>query len=78
MSTEQTPNPPELSKRIKLLIETLKKEEDRLRQKANFCNEHKFSLEEKWIRQKINTISEIRFEVELLESKNEFRPRFDF
>jgi len=67
-----------ISERIKLMIETLRKEEDRLRQKSNFCSEHKFYEEEKWIRQKVKVISEIRFEMELLESKNEFCPRFNF
>jgi len=67
-----------LSNNVDKMVEVLKEKETELRQKANFCREHKFSKEEEWLRMKYQIVNEIRFEVELLKSENEFRPRFDF
>jgi len=67
-----------LSQNVDKLVDVLKQKETDLRQKANFCKEHKFTKEEEWLRMKYQIVNEIRFEVELLKSKNEFRPLFDF
>jgi hypothetical protein len=68
----------EESKRLQLLAERLKEQESILRNKAAFCNEHKFHREEEWIRQRLNIIQEIRFEVELIETAREYDPKFYF
>ena len=68
----------DLSKNVDKLVEVLKEKEAGLRQKANFCREHKFTKEEEWLRMKYQIVNEIRFEVELLKSENEFRPLFNF
>jgi len=67
-----------LSQNVDKLIEVLKQKETDLRQKANFCKEHKFTKEEEWLRMKYKIVNEIRIEAELLKSDNEFRPWFDF
>ena len=67
-----------LSKNVDKMIEVLKQKESDLRQKANFCKEHKFTKEEEWLRMKYQIVNQIRFEVELLKSENEFRPLFEF
>ena len=67
-----------LSKNVDKFVDALKKKEDDLRQKVNFCREHKFTKEEDWLRMKYQIVNEIRYEVELLKSEKEFRPLFDF
>lgn len=68
----------DLSKNVDKLVEVLKEKEAGLRQKANFCREHKFTKEEEWLRMKYQIVNEIRFEVEQLKNENEFRPLFTF
>lgn len=67
-----------VDKNIERFLEALKSEEQRIRQKANFCNEHSFSKEEEWLRMKLSIISEIRLEADLINSEKENRPRFKF
>ena len=67
-----------LENNVKTLSKKLRESENELRQKANFCNEHKFSKEEEWLRMKCQIVQEIRFEVELLTSDKEYRPHFSF
>lgn len=67
-----------LSKNIDKLMEVLRKNENELRQKANFCKEHKFTKEEEWLRMKYQIVNQIRFEVELLKTEKEYKPLFNF
>lgn len=67
-----------LSENVDKLAEVLKEKETDLRKKATFCKEHKFEKEYEWLWMKYQIVNEIRFEVELLKSENEFRPRFEF
>jgi hypothetical protein len=67
-----------LSDNVQTLSQVLKEQETKLRQKANFCKEHNFHKEEEWFRMKCQIVQEIRFEVDLLQSSNDFRPLFDF
>ena len=67
-----------LENNVKILSEKLKEAETDLRNKANFCNEHKFSKEEEWLRMKHQIVQEIRFEVELLTTDKNYRPLFNF
>ena len=67
-----------LENNVKILSEKLKEKEKQLNDKANFCKEHKFFKEEEYIRLKVNIVREIRFEVDLLNGKNDLRPLFDF
>ena len=63
---------------LKILSEKLREKEKQLNDKANFCKEHKFLKEEEHIRFKVEIVRQIRFEVELLNGKNDLRPFFDF
>lgn len=67
-----------LENNVKILSEKLREKEKQLNDKANFCKEHKFFKEEEHIRLKVNIVREIRFEVDLLNGKNDLRPLFDF
>ena len=63
---------------VKILSEKLREKEKQLNDKANFCREHKFYKEEEHIRFKVDIVRQIRFEVDLLNGKNDLRPLFDF
>ena len=67
-----------LKDNVQTLSKVLKEQENELRQKANFCHEHKFQREEEWLRMKCQIVQEIRFEVDLLDSSKDFRPLFNF
>ena len=67
-----------LENNVKILSDKLREKEKQLNDKANFCREHKFHKEEEHIRFKVDIVRQIRFEVELLNGKNDLRPLFDF
>ena len=67
-----------LSENVDKLAQVLKEKETDLRKNATFCKEHKFEKEYEWLWMKYQIVNEIRFEIELLKSENEFRPRFEF
>lgn len=68
----------QIEKNVSKFIECLKEQENKLRQKANFCNEHNFKKEEEYIRSKLQIIQEIRFESELILEPKDNRPLFNF
>lgn len=78
MSAKSTLTQKELLHRVQKLSTVIKEQENNLRIKANYLNEHKFTREEAHVRLILNTIQEIRFEVDSIESSQEYRPRFNF
>lgn len=68
----------QIEKNVSKFIECLKEQENKLKQKAKFCNEHNFKKEEEYIRSKLQIIQEIRFESELILESNDNRPYFNF
>ena len=77
-ATTDLPKKSQLEKNVEILFNKVYEAEKDLRNRANYCHEHKFSKEEEWLIMKCQIVQEIRFEVELLTSDKEYRPRFSF
>ena len=77
-ATTDLPKKSQLEKNVEILFNKVYEAEKDLRNRANYCHEHNFPKEEEWLRMKCQIVQEIRFEVELLTSDKEYRPRFSF
>ena len=68
----------DIKERLELFISELKKEEDKILQKHNFCKEHNLKKESQYLQEQKSIIFEIRSEAELILTSSDYRPRLMF